>query len=75
MPYQRSMNIQVVTTLQHFIKTIKFKQKHQKYLDVFSSLGDTSLKETCIKSNEEFTCDLYGYSKIKNIHQVIKYEG
>ena len=48
--------------------------KHQKYLDEFSSLGDTSLEESCIESIEEFKCVLYGYSRMKNIHQVIKCE-
>ena len=46
--------------------------KHQKYLDAFLSLGDTALEESCIKSIEEFTCALYGYSRMTNIHQVIK---
>ena len=48
--------------------------KHQKYLDAISSLGDISLKESCIKSIEEFTCALYGYRRMTNIHQVIKCE-
>ena len=47
---------------------------HQKYLDAFLSLGDTSLEESCIKSIEEFTCALYGYSRMRNIHQVTKCE-
>ena len=48
--------------------------KQQKYLDAFSSLRDASLEESCIKSIEEFTCVLYRYSRMTDIHQVIKCE-
>ena len=48
--------------------------KYPKYLDAISSLGDISLKESCIKSIEKFTCTLYGYSRMTNIHQVTKCE-
>ena len=56
------------------VQPLALMMKHQKYLDVFSSLGDTSLEESCMKSIEEFTCALYGYSKMTNIHQVNKWE-
>ena len=42
--------------------------KQQKYLDALSSLGDTSLEASSIKSVEELTCVLYGYSRMKNIN-------
>ena len=48
--------------------------KCQKYLDYFSSLGDTSLEESCIKSIKEFTCTLDGNSRMTNIHQVTNCE-
>ena len=63
----------VVTILLHFIKgkvrSLALMIKHQKYLDALSSLGDTSLKERALSL---FTCALYGYSWMANIHQVIK---
>ena len=46
----------------------------RKYLDYFSSLGDTSLEKSCIKSIKEFTCTLDGYSRMKNIQQVTNCE-
>ena len=56
------------------VRPLALMMKHQKYLDAFSSLGNASLEESCIKSIEEFTCALYGYSRMTNIHQVIKCE-
>ena len=38
------------------IRPLALMMKHQKYLDAFLSLGDTSLEESCIKSIEELTC-------------------
>ena len=56
------------------VRPLALMMKHQKYLDGFSSLGDTSLEESCIKSIEEFKCALYGYNRMANIHQVMKCE-
>ena len=56
------------------IQPLALIAKHQKHSDALSSLGDTSLEESCIKSIEEFTCVLYGYSRMTNIHQVLKCE-
>ena len=41
--------------------------KHLKYLDVISSFEDASLEGWCVKSMEEFTCALYGYSSMTNL--------
>ena len=55
------------------VRPLALMMKHQKYLDAFLPLGDKSLEEICIKSIVEFTCVLYGYSRMSNIHQMIKY--
>ena len=58
------------------VRPLPLMMKHQKYFDASSSLGDTSLEESCIveriKFIEEFTCVLYWFFRITNIHQVMK---
>ena len=64
------MHIQDVTKIQHFIRSkvpqLTLMMKHPKHLDAFSSLGDILLEKSCIKTIEEFTCLLYGYSRMTN---------
>ena len=56
------------------VRPLALLKKHRKYLDAFSSRWDTKLKKSFIRSIEELACALYGYSRMTNIHQLIKCE-
>ena len=46
--------------------------KHEKFVNVFMTLGDLQLTNEIMNITEEFTCHLCGYTKQINIHEVIK---
>ena len=46
--------------------------KHEKFVNAFMFLGDLSLTNEIINTIDEFTCHLYGCTKLTNINEVIK---
>ena len=46
------------------IRTITLMSKHERFINAFKCLGEMPLTSDVIEISEEYTCNLYGYTKI-----------